>query len=156
MNVESYCPCGSGRGYDRCCGPFISQTAVAENAPQLMRSRYSAHVVGDGGYLAATWHPDFRPSEVAPYPALRWLGLEILASDERGDRACVEFEARLLNGGRVDALHERSEFVREGGRWYYTRGEILPPTFTPWKPGRNEACPCGSGRKYKRCCARGA
>ncbi|CAN5755411.1 hypothetical protein BH09MYX1_BH09MYX1_37750 [soil metagenome] len=22
------------------------------------------------------------------------------------------------------------------------------------KPGRNEPCPCGSGRKYKRCCAR--
>ncbi|MCK6263290.1 SEC-C domain-containing protein [Vibrio sp. ZSDE26] len=20
------------------------------------------------------------------------------------------------------------------------------------KPGRNEPCPCGSGKKYKRCC----
>jgi uncharacterized protein len=24
------------------------------------------------------------------------------------------------------------------------------------KIGRNEACPCGSGRKYKHCCAAGA
>lgn len=156
MNVESNCPCGSGRSYGQCCGPFISQTAVAENAAQLMRSRYSAYVAGNGGYLAASWHPDYRPRDAGPERALRWLGLEILASDEHGDRASVEFEARMLADGRVDALHERSEFVRENGCWYYTRGEILPPTFTPWKPGRNDACPCGSGRKYKRCCARGA
>ncbi len=153
MNVESNCPCGSGRRYGRCCGPFISQTAVAENAPQLMRSRYSANVVGARAYLAASWHPDYRPAEPAPDPEIRWLGLEIIAADERGDHASVEFEARLLARGRVDALHERSEFVREGGRWFYTRGEILPPSFAPWKPGRNDACPCGSGRKFKRCCA---
>ena len=156
MNVEPNCPCGSGLTYDRCCGPFISQTAVAENAPQLMRSRYSAYVAGDSSYLAASWHPDFRPTRITLDPALRWLGLEILGSDAHGERASVEFEARLLTGGCVDALHERSEFVRENGRWFYTRGEILPPTFRPWKPGRNEACPCGSGRKFKRCCACGA
>ena len=156
MNVESYCPCGSGRGYDRCCGPFISQTAVAENASQLMRSRYSACVVGDADYLATSWHPDFRPADTAPDPGIRWLGLEIIAAETHGDRASVEFEARLLSGGRVDALHERSAFLRENGCWYYTRGEILPPSFVPWKPGRNDACPCGSGRKFKRCCARGA
>ena len=23
---------------------------------------------------------------------------------------------------------------------------------TPARPGRNEPCPCGSGRKYKQCC----
>jgi len=35
----------------------------------------------------------------------------------------------------------------------YTDGEMLAPSFTPWKPARNEACPCGSGKKFKRCCA---
>jgi tetratricopeptide (TPR) repeat protein len=29
------------------------------------------------------------------------------------------------------------------------------PTASPWKDvGRNDPCPCGSGRKYKRCCLR--
>ncbi len=156
MNVESNCPCGSGREFGRCCGPFISQSAVAENATQLMRSRYSAYVIGASDYLAASWHRDYRPADIAPDPALRWLGLEIIAADEQGERARVEFEARWLGGGRVDALHERGEFVREAGRWYYTRGEILPPSFVPWKPARNEVCPCGSGRKFKRCCGRRA
>jgi uncharacterized protein YecA (UPF0149 family) len=25
---------------------------------------------------------------------------------------------------------------------------------TPWPPGRNDPCWCGSGSKYKRCCGR--
>jgi hypothetical protein len=30
----------------------------------------------------------------------------------------------------------------------------IPPTIAPGaKIGRNDACPCGSGKKYKRCCA---
>jgi tetratricopeptide (TPR) repeat protein len=27
------------------------------------------------------------------------------------------------------------------------------PTVIPWPPGRNQPCWCGSGRKYKKCCA---
>lgn len=36
----------------------------------------------------------------------------------------------------------------------YRRAELLPPAH-PRAPriGRNDPCPCGSGRKYKRCCA---
>lgn len=35
----------------------------------------------------------------------------------------------------------------------------LPPPVEPIKssgekPGRNEQCPCGSGKKYKQCCGR--
>ena len=65
----------------------------------------------------------------------------------------VEFEARLLVDGRVEAMHENSNFVRQQGRWLYTDGETLAPSLAPWKPGRNEPCPCGSGKKFKRCCA---
>ena len=68
-------------------------------------------------------------------------------------QATVEFEARLLFEGRVEAMRELSSFVRDNGQWLYTDGKMLTPGFTPWKPGRNEACPCGSGRKFKRCCA---
>ena len=117
-----------------------------------MRSRYTAFVLGEVGYLRQTWQADYRPGELALEPRMRWLGLEILSYSEHGDRARVEFEARYLFDGRVDAIHENSDFVREAGRWLYTRGEQLAPRFEPWKPGRNEGCPCGSGGKFKRCC----
>ena len=118
-----------------------------------MRSRYCAYVLEDLEYLKATWHPEFRPIELTLDPGIHWLGLEILGSEQKSQHAMVEFEARLLGAGKVDAIHERSAFVRDQGRWLYTHGEMLQPSFTPWQPGRNEACPCGSGKKFKRCCA---
>lgn len=119
-----------------------------------MRSRYCAFTLGEVDYIRRSWHARFRPAELELEPAPRWLGLEVIAAEERGDEATVEFEARLLLDGKVDAIHERSGFVREQGQWYYTEGQLLAPSFTPWKPGRNEACPCGSGRKFKHCCAK--
>lgn len=119
-----------------------------------MRSRYTAFVREDLEYLEASWHPDFRPANIEIDKSLHWLGLEIISSDQRDERARVEFEARFLLDGRVDALHESSRFVRQQGRWLYTDGDMLAPTFTPWKPGRNEPCACGSGQKFKRCCGR--
>ncbi len=118
-----------------------------------MRSRYTAFVRGDIDYLLQTWHPDYRPPDLTLQEDIRWLGLSILdAPAVQGDTAEVEFEARLLSAGQVDALHERSSFVRDAGRWLYTEGKQLPPITKRWKPVRNEACPCGSGRKFKRCC----
>ena len=118
-----------------------------------MRSRYSAYVLRNLDYLRASWHPDFRPGQLSLDPKTRWLGLQVITFEPAGDRATVEFEARLLSGDRLDAIHEKSRFVHTRGQWFYTDGDLLPPTFSPRKIGRNETCPCGSGRKFKRCCA---
>ena len=32
--------------------------------------------------------------------------------------------------------------------------EPVRPIITEKAPGRNDPCPCGSGKKYKRCCGR--
>ena len=120
-----------------------------------MRSRYTAFALAEVDYLRDSWHADFRPAVLEADDALRWIGLEIIASDLQVDHAIVEFEARLLAEGRVSAMRERSNFVLEKGRWFYTNGEQLPPSVKPWKPARNESCPCGSGTKFKRCCGAG-
>jgi len=120
-----------------------------------MRSRYTAYALAELAYLKATWHPDFCPPELTADPGMRWIGLEILAFQPGEPASKVEFEARFLVDGRVDAMHELSSFNLVQGKWMYTEGEMLPPGFTPWKPGRNENCPCGSGKKFKRCCAAG-
>lgn len=118
-----------------------------------MRSRYCAYRTGDQEYLESSWHADFRPERLEIDKRLKWLGLTIISTDQHRQRAMVEFEARYLLEGRVDAVHESSRFVLQGGRWLYTDGDPLAPGFRPWKPGRNESCPCGSGKKFKHCCA---
>jgi len=127
---------------------------LPENAEQLMRSRYSAYVMQDRDYLEQTWHIDNRPPDLALDSGISWVGLQIIDFKHQDDRATVEFEACLVVSGRLDAVHETSRFVEQEGRWFYTSGDQLTPTFKPRSLSRNEACPCGSGRKFKRCCLR--
>ena len=118
------CPCG-GETYEACCGRWHAG-AAAPTAEALMRSRYSAFVRGNERYLLATWHASKRPSAMGFEPGTKWLGLEIVAAREISDvQAEVEFIARYrVGGGSAVRLHERSRFVREGGRWFYVDGEM--------------------------------
>ncbi|MCE7929755.1 MAG: hypothetical protein DYH17_00045 [Xanthomonadales bacterium PRO6] len=128
MTSAGSCACGSGRDYARCCGPWHAG-APAADAQALMRSRYSAYVLGLRDYLLASWHASTRPArlDLPPVGAIRWLGLsvrELRVID--ADHAEVEFVARSrAGGGPATRLHERSRFVREDGRWYYVDGDLL-------------------------------
>jgi SEC-C motif-containing protein len=51
--------------------------------------------------------------------------------------------------------HERSVFEKIENRWYFKEGEMMKPKQVRReapKVGRNDPCPCGSGKKYKKCC----
>lgn len=149
MSHDSPCPCGSDLLYSACCSPLHHGT-IATSPEALMRSRYSAFVLGLGEYLVATWHPDFLGDLDALTLSKQetlWDHLDILGSGEQGEQGWVEFRAWYREAGRLACLHERSRFVREAGRWRYTEGDIIP-----LRAGRNDPCPCGSGKKYKKCC----
>ncbi|MDX1505332.1 MAG: YchJ family protein [Spongiibacter sp.] len=150
--MPGLCPCGSGADYSTCCGRFHK----GEWAPcpeQLMRSRYSAYVVGDADYLYHTWHPSARGEETLDqfrrsFGKNNWLGLRILRAEQVKGRDLVEFAAFYRDDrGKLAQLHEESVFVEEGGQWYYLEGRFLPDL----KLGRNDACYCGSGQKRKKC-----
>lgn len=112
--------------YAECCGNYHSG-GLAPDAEALMRSRYSAYVMGLEEYLLATWHASTRsPSlNLAEDRTTRWLGLEIKRHTRTGiDTAIVEFVARYKSSGRAQRLHEVSRFCYEGGRWYYLDGDF--------------------------------
>lgn len=119
-----------------------------------MRSRYTAYALGRSEYLQRTWHSSTRPEGIDTGAGPQWLGLEIRGTQAGGpgdQQGTVEFLARYREQGRIGALHETSRFVREHGGWVYLDGRLHP--VRSLQPGRNQPCPCGSGRKYKRCCA---
>lgn len=130
------CPCGrqdrAGRALSlaQCCGRYVGhfETTPAPDAESLMRSRYTAFVLGDAAYLQATWHASHRPAELVLQAGVKWLGLEVRDSVLRdATHAEVEFVARQRErGGRAMRLHERSRFVLEQGRWYYLDGDHEP------------------------------
>ena len=121
------CPCGSEQAYTACCQPWHAGLAEGIHAPTpeaLMRSRYSAYVVGLIDYLLATWHPSTSPGDLELSP-VKWLGLEIRYAEASGDAGVVEFVARCRVNGRAQRVHETSRFVREAGRWYYIDGQMM-------------------------------
>lgn len=121
-SAPSSCPCGSQRTYAACCG-LLHKSGIAPNAEALMRSRYSAYVLGLEDYLLASWHPTTRPQcldLLGENPPAKWLGLEVKRHTDTGPgNAIVEFVARVRIAGRAQRLHEISRFVLEDGRWYY-------------------------------------
>lgn len=124
-----------------------------------MRSRYTAYAAGDVAYLQRTLAPEHRAGfDVKDVEAgmreTEWVGLDILDTQDGGtndDTGIVEFAARFKTQGKLHMLQERSRFRREGGQWVYVEGETA---LRPVKAGRNDPCPCGSGRKFKQCCGR--
>jgi SEC-C motif-containing protein len=158
MTDKNICPCNSGKEYDDCCKPFLQGTANAPTATALMRSRYTAFAKGDIAYLLKTWHPSTRPSSIDPETIPEWCGLQIVRSEKGNENdalGVVEFKASAMPQGRLCLLHETSRFVKKDGQWLYVDGDIKdePPLITKVaKVGRNEPCPCGSGKKSKRCC----
>ncbi|OKI81058.1 hypothetical protein AMK11_28090 [Streptomyces sp. CB02414] len=118
------CPCGLSEPYAKCCGRLHAGTASAPTAEALMRSRYSAFVKGDAGYLLRTWHPTTRPARLDLDPGMRWTGLEILDTTDGSAfhaTGTVTFRASYRGG----SLHERSRFERVDGAWAYVDGEFL-------------------------------
>lgn len=92
-----------------------------------MRSRYTAYARGLEEYVLATWHPATRPEAVPMDPELEWVRLEVLETaggGADGSTGEVEFTAHYRERGRADRLHERSRFVRRGGRWFYLDGTV--------------------------------
>jgi len=152
------CPCNHAKEFDQCCGPYLAGDKAAPTAEALMRSRFSAYVREDYGYVVRTCHSSTRPSEkdFEGASSARWTRLEILrteAGDEHDTEGIVEFVAHYEASGQPFGLHEESRFLKEDGQWFYLDGDIIkPPPARSEKIGRNEPCPCGSGKKYKKCC----
>lgn len=148
------CPCGSTLALAGCCGR-LHAGAAASSAEALMRSRYSAYALGLIDYLVDTTLPAQqaaleREAMAAWSAQSHWLGLSVEEHRPLGgtpERAQVRFVARWQDAAGEHAHRECSDFVRLDGRWYF-----IDPT-VKLKAGRNDPCPCGSGQKFKKCCA---
>lgn len=156
------CVCGIGESTETHCLPIIEGKAFAETPEALMRSRYSAYVLGKVEHILASLHPDHREdvdqnATEAWSKSATWKGLEVVATEGGGpgdQKGTVEFIARFDLRGVPQTHHEKATFERSEGRWYYVDGEIFagkPVVREGPRIGRNDPCHCGSGKKFKKC-----
>lgn len=153
MSHTMPCCCQSGLSLMACCGALhLGQPAPTAEA--LMRSRYSAYVLGQIDYLVHTTLPcqqaGLNVAAMRDWSSQsQWLGLSVLDTQagHTARHAWVTFEARWADADGVQVHHERSAFVRPASHWFF-----IDPML-PVRAGRNDPCPCFSGVKFKKCCA---
>lgn len=160
LTSQEPCPCQSGHRFGSCCEPFLRGLSHAGSPEELLRSRYTAYAVNDIDYLLATLAPEhhgaFNVEDVRRWNRdTQWLALHVLDSAVRGDTGTARFHARFRHQGILGDMREDSQFEFRAGRWFYLDGTSWEAPPQPARsPGRNDPCPCGSGRKYKKCCGK--
>lgn len=98
-------------------------------------------------------------AESAYRDALTWVGFETSLRDE----IVTTSVALLEREGRADTAEQLRQSERKARREVQVqRAQAMgmpeqPRTIRRDKPktGRNQPCPCGSGKKHKKCCGRG-
>ncbi|GGN21899.1 MULTISPECIES: YchJ family protein [Marinomonas] len=167
MPIPVNCPCETGSPYEMCCGMYHNNPGTAPTAETLMRSRYTAFALGNFDYIAATQKLTDEPNQSASdiqdsNEKTKWIKLEIHSTEEgleKDKKGLVAFSAHFKEGKHIGRLSERSLFKKIKGQWFYTSGEHDIQKNTPlinseaMKVGRNDPCLCGSGKKFKKCCA---
>ncbi|WP_341873784.1 YchJ family protein [Leucobacter coleopterorum] len=102
---------------------------MAPTAERLMRSRYSAFVLGLDSYLLRSWHSSTRPRSLQLDHQVEWRRLVIEQTTAGGpfdsDGEVTFTAVARTPDGRLEQ-RERSRFVRdEQGRWSYIDGVEL-------------------------------
>lgn len=169
------CPCGSNLEYSKCCEPYIKGEKKAPTAEALMRARYTAYSKAEIGFIKETLAPetrsDFNEKSARDWAQKsEWKGLQIQSvkqGKETDNKGVVEFTAKYKTEGKTLEHHEVAEFRKSDGKWYFVDGDshtheeghghhhhhepVQPVVRAAPKVGRNDPCPCGSGKKYKKC-----
>ena len=153
------CKCGSEKKYKECCEPFIKGVKLPQTPEELLRSRFVAYATQNIKYIEETTHKkkmdqfDYNGALEWSKTA-QWEKLEILSFPKEDE---IEFIAWYQDNGEPIRHHETSQFKKEGDRWFFYDSRfpnIGTVVNESPKVGRNDPCPCGSGKKYKKCCGK--
>ncbi len=156
------CVCGIGDSTETHCLPIIKGKKLAKTAEELMRARYSAYALEEVDFIMESHTEEAgtdvdRESTAQWSKQSEWLSLEVLATEGGGEgdsEGTVEFLAKYKVKNVVVEHRERATFEKHGDKWLFADGEqIAGPPVKREEPkvGRNDPCPCGSGKKYKKC-----
>ena len=131
--------------------------AEQDYKPFLWEDEFGQQIISDWadgihtgiGLRHNAWRPIFQDDEAraALLPILLFRSESILRSEI--EKAGLD-EQQLLDAAQ-EALPKSVQYIHD--YWQGRRPEAVRTIRGALKKtGRNEACPCGSGRKYKKCC----
>lgn len=128
------CYCGTNKKFDDCCQPFIEGNAKPLTAEELMRSRYTAYVIVAVEYILRSTHPStrrfYKAEDIENWAKSSfWEKLEIISTSQglpKDKKGIVEFKAFYMDAeGNRQIHHEKSNFRKELGKWFFVDGEVF-------------------------------
>lgn len=128
---NNQCTCGKAQSYDNCCGQYISGKSIPITPEGLMRSRYTAYTQADTDYIVNTMYgnalKDYDKEESKLWAqSITWQRLEVVATSiENANKGFVEYKAYFIDNDEVFIQHEKSEFHKIDGRWFYVDGVLF-------------------------------
>lgn len=154
VTSTSTCPCNSQLNYGDCCEPYHLDLKIPDTPEQLMRSRFCAYTLKKASYVYKTYAQEKQAEnpvkEIKEFAdSCRFVKLTVNDTHYDAQKGYVEFKANYFYQNLYCELNEKSDFVKENNEWRYLDGVINP--VADIKVGRNYNCPCGSGKKYKKC-----
>ncbi|ADG94707.1 conserved hypothetical protein [Arcobacter nitrofigilis DSM 7299] len=133
-NEHAACPCGSKKSYKNCCKIF-HEGKYPQTAVELMKSRFSAFVVGNIDYIISTTHEDnieysenkskWREDLQNVISSNDFYSLEILDFIDGKEESYVTFKVGIKQRGLDVSFTEKSKFLKIDGKWLYRSGEFL-------------------------------
>lgn len=134
LSSNAPCPCGSHLKYKKCCKIFHNG-GYAKTALVLMKSRYSAFVVGDYQYIMKTTHPEnsdyttdtkeWESSILEFCKHTEFKALTILDSTVEEESSTVTFKVSLFQNAQDVGFIEKSLFYKVNNLWLYHSGDFI-------------------------------
>ncbi len=160
--ANELCSCDTKKPFSECCEPVLKGEKKPASAVDLMRSRYTAYVRHEIDFIMNTLSPERikdtdRKATEEWAKETHWEGLQIVSTEKGGpddETGKVEFIAKYREKEEVKEHRELATFVKQKGIWYFDDGRTppnKPVRLEGPKTGRNDPCPCGSGKKFKKC-----
>jgi SEC-C motif domain protein len=164
MTDTNFCPCGNEIPVKDCCLTIIEGKRDPATAEELLRARYTAFTRGDVDFILETHHSSTHDQvsreEIEDWSKNSvWHGLKIVqkeAGTSEDQKGSIIFAAHYEAEGKSQEHWEKSFFEKENGKWRFLDAQgvqVGPFRRSEPKVGRNDPCSCGSGKKFKKCCA---
>jgi len=77
------------------------------------------------------------------------------AQEQARQKLQMEAARRQAEMAKLQAMHEQMQAQRQAMQNAGQQQRVTEPIRAEKRVGRNDPCPCGSGKKYKQCCGKG-
>lgn len=130
---------------------FILEPCTATNPRPDHQTWCEGYILGWGLSTEEWLSPGNEPLKKLTFPILLLSGAFKEEAERRGRKYLPDDEYAKLQQECVDMLPKAVAGIYQ---YWHSRAKPGPSKRETPKVGRNEACPCGSGQKFKQCCGK--